>query len=33
VFYTVADLTQTRKRKAKVKKIRRRESLVRTVRT
>jgi hypothetical protein len=33
VFYIVTDLTQTRKRKAKAREIRKRESLVRTART
>jgi hypothetical protein len=33
VSYIVADLTQTRKEKAKAREIRRRESLARTART
>jgi hypothetical protein len=33
VFYIVADLTQTRREKAKTREIKRRESLVRTART
>jgi hypothetical protein len=33
VFYIVADLTQTKRKKAKAREIRRKESLARTVRT